>query len=75
VLFESHDKSSPFISTHYVVLYPQNGDRMVTIDSVGATENARPENAGLENDGQNVSQLWAKLRGLENAGLENDGPC
>ena len=41
----------------------------------GATENARPENAGLENDGQNVSQLWAKLRGLENAGLENDGPC
>ena len=41
----------------------------------GATENARPENAGLENDGQNFSQLWAKLRGLENAGLENDGPC
>jgi len=61
--------------------------------SHGATENARPENAelendgqlrkesqglanaGLENDGQNFSQLWAKLRGLENAGLENDGPC
>ena len=41
----------------------------------GATENARPENAGLENDRQNCSQLWAKLRGLENAGLENDGPC
>jgi len=41
----------------------------------GATENARPENAGLENDGQIFSQLWAKLRGLENAGLENDGPC
>ena len=59
----------------------------------GATENARPENArlqndgqlrkesqglenaGLENDGQNFSQLWAMLRGLENAGLENDGPC
>ena len=41
----------------------------------GATENARPENAGLENDGQNFSKLWAKLRGLENAGLENDGPC
>jgi len=41
----------------------------------GATENARPENAGLENDGQNFSQLWAKLRGLENAGLENGGPC
>jgi len=33
------------------------------------------ENAGLENDGQNFSQLWAKLWGLENAGLENDGPC
>ena len=41
----------------------------------GATENARPENAGLENDGQNFSQLWAKLRGLENSGLENNGPC
>jgi len=33
----------------------------------GATQNARPENAGLENDGQNFSQLWAKLRGLEDA--------
>jgi len=32
----------------------------------GATENARPENAGLENDGQ--------LR-KESQGLENDGPC
>jgi len=42
---------------------------------MGATENARPENAGLENDGQNFSKLWAKLRGLENAGLENAGPC
>ena len=42
---------------------------------MGATENARPENAGLENDGQNYSKLWAKLRGLENAGLENAGPC
>jgi len=41
----------------------------------GATENARPENAGLENNGQHFSKLWAKLRGLENAGLENDGPC
>ena len=39
----------------------------------GATENARPENAGLENDGQHFSKLLAKLRGLEDAGLENDG--
>jgi len=39
----------------------------------GATENARPENAGLENDGQTFSKLLAKLRGLENAGLKNDG--
>ena len=31
------------------------------------------ENAGLENDGQTFSKLWAQLRGLENAGLENDG--
>jgi len=35
----------------------------------GATENARHENAGLENDGQ----LRKESQGLENAGLENDG--
>jgi len=34
ILLEYHDKSSPFNSTHYVVLYPQNGDPIVTIDSV-----------------------------------------
>ena len=33
-MFDKHDKFSPFSSTHYVVLYPQNGDRIVTIDSV-----------------------------------------
>ena len=31
------------------------------------------ENAGLENDGQTFSKLWAELQDLENAGLENDG--
>ena len=36
---------------------------------MGATENARPENAGLENDGQ----LRKESHGLDNAGLENDG--
>jgi len=46
---------------------------LIIVSFHGATENARPENAGLENDGQNFSQLWVKLRGLENAGLENDG--
>ena len=30
----NHCISSPFNSTHYVVLYPQNGDRVVTTDSV-----------------------------------------
>jgi len=35
----------------------------------GPTENARPENAGLENDGQ----LRKEMQSLENAGLENDG--
>jgi len=35
----------------------------------GATENARPENAGLENDGQ----LRKESQGLENAGLKNGG--
>ena len=27
-------------------------------------------NAGLENDGQTFSKLWAQLRGLENAGVQ-----
>jgi len=34
ILLELHDKFSPFNSTHCIVLYPQNGDRIVTIDSV-----------------------------------------
>ena len=41
----------------------------------GATENARPENDGLENDGQTFSNLPTKVQGLENAELVNDGPC
>jgi len=41
----------------------------LSYDKKGATENARPENAGLENDGQ----LPKESQGLENAGLENDG--
>ena len=35
----------------------------------GAIENARPENDGVENDGQ----IPKELQGLENARLENDG--
>jgi len=34
MLFKQHDKSSPLSSTHYAMLYPQNGDRIVTIDFV-----------------------------------------
>jgi len=34
ILFEYYNKSSPFKATHYVVLYPQNGDHIVNIDSV-----------------------------------------
>ena len=34
ILIEKRDKSSPFNSTYYVVLYPQNGDPIVTIDYV-----------------------------------------
>ena len=34
ILFEWHDKSSPFNATHYIALNPQNGDRIVTTDSV-----------------------------------------
>jgi len=29
ILFKQHDKSSPFNSTHNIVSYPQNGDRIV----------------------------------------------
>ena len=31
VLFEQRDKSSTFNSTNFIVLYPQNGDRIVTL--------------------------------------------
>ena len=51
ILFEQHDKSSPFNSTHYVVLYPQNGDRIVTIDSVTSfhpMHNAPPQRVSVE---------------------------
>ena len=30
----NNTKSEPLNSTHYAVLYPQNGDRIVTIDYV-----------------------------------------
>jgi len=32
ILFEYHDKSSPFNLTRYIVLYQQKGDHIVTID-------------------------------------------
>ena len=28
ILFEQHDKSSPLNPTHYILLYPQNSDRI-----------------------------------------------
>ena len=34
ILCEQLHKSSPFNSTHHAKLYPQHGDRIVTIDSV-----------------------------------------
>jgi len=35
ILFEYRDKSTlPLISTHYVISCPQNGDRILTIDTV-----------------------------------------
>jgi len=34
MLFKQHNKSSPLNSTHYVMLYPQNGDHIVPVDSV-----------------------------------------
>jgi len=34
MLFKQHDNSSPLNSTHYAMLYPQNGDRIVAVDFV-----------------------------------------
>ena len=34
MLFKQHNKSSPLHSTHCAMLYPQNGVRVVAIDSV-----------------------------------------
>jgi len=34
VMVEKHGKSSPINSTHYARLYPQNGERIVTIESM-----------------------------------------
>jgi len=34
MLFKLQDKSSPPSYTHYAMLYPQNGVRIVAIDSV-----------------------------------------
>jgi len=34
MLFKQHNKSSPLNSTHCAMLYPQNGVRVVAIDSV-----------------------------------------
>ena len=34
ILFERDGKSSPTNYTHYTKLYPQNGERIVTIDAV-----------------------------------------
>jgi len=34
MLFKLQDKSSPPSYKHYSMLYPQNGDRIVAIDSV-----------------------------------------
>ena len=38
--------------------------------SAGPTENSRPENYEVENDGRTFSNLRPKLRSPENAGLK-----
>ena len=43
--------------------------------SAGPTENSRPENYEVENDGQTFSNLRPKLRGPENAEMKNDAQC
>jgi len=54
-LFELHDKSSPFNSAHYVVLYPQNGGSIVTVDSVTSLQ---PVYNGRRNGGSNFKSRW-----------------
>jgi len=34
IVFKQHDKSLPLNAAHYVMLYPQDGDRSVAIDTV-----------------------------------------
>jgi len=41
------NKSSPINSTHYVMLYPQNGDSFVTIDSLTSLHPMYISNDGL----------------------------
>jgi len=36
MLFKQHHKSSPLNSTHYAMLYRQNGDRIVAVDFVAS---------------------------------------
>ena len=59
------------ITAGSVVIATENSEDVYSCTTCinGATENARPENAGLENNGQ----LPKEPQGLENAGLENDG--
>jgi len=46
MLSKQHNKSSPLNSTHYAMLYAQNGDRIVAVDSVTSlhTTGAVPAN-------------------------------
>ena len=34
MLFKEHHEASLYNCTHYAMLYPQNGDRIVAVDSV-----------------------------------------
>ena len=47
ILLEKHDQSSSFNSRRYIVLYPRNGDRIVTIDSVTLLHPSHPFNGPL----------------------------
>jgi len=62
ILFEWQNKSSPFNSTHYIVLYPQNGDRIVTIDSVTSLQSMCIRNSRSVNRHDNKQHFGLNIK-------------
>jgi len=64
MLFELHDKSSPFDSTHYIVLYSKNGDTVMTtasVTSVHPTYISGPARLEASCFWQPVQKIWDRM--------------